>query len=56
MPIVRRERLIGLRLGPYRLSKVAVLLPFLLLVDLLMLGVLRVLDGCPPSRDRHSCR
>ena len=47
MPIVRRERLVGLRLGPYVLSKVAVLLPFLLLVDLLMLGVLRVLDRLP---------
>ena len=47
MPIVRRERLVGLRLGPYLLSKVAVLLPFLLLVDLLMLGVLRVLDRLP---------
>jgi ABC-type multidrug transport system ATPase subunit len=47
MPIVRRERLVGLRLGPYLLSKVAVLLPFLLLVDLLMIGVLRVLDRLP---------
>jgi ABC-type multidrug transport system ATPase subunit len=47
MPIVRRERLVGLRLGSYLLSKVAVLLPFLLLVDLLMLGVLRVLDRLP---------
>ena len=47
MPIVRRERLVGLRLGPYLMSKVAVLLPFLLLVDLLMIGVLRVLDRLP---------
>ena len=47
MPIVRRERLVGLRLGPYLMSKVAVLLPFLLLVDLLMLGVLRALDRLP---------
>ena len=48
MPIVRRERLIGLSLSAYLLSKVAVLLPFLLLVDLLMLGVLRLLDRLPP--------
>jgi ABC-type multidrug transport system ATPase subunit len=47
MPIVRRERLVGLRLGAYLLSKVAVLLPFLVLVDLLMLGVLRLLDRLP---------
>ena len=47
MPIVRRERFIGLSLGAYLLSKVAVLLPFLLLVDLLMLGVLRLLDRLP---------
>jgi hypothetical protein len=47
MPILRRERLVGLRLGAYLMSKVAVLLPFLLLVDLLMLGVLRLLDRLP---------
>ncbi len=47
IPIVRRERLVGLSLGAYLMSKVAVLLPFLLLVDLLMLGVLRVLDRLP---------
>jgi hypothetical protein len=47
MPIVRRERLMGLRLGPYVLSKVAVLLPFLLVVDVLMVGVLRLLDRLP---------
>jgi ABC-type multidrug transport system ATPase subunit len=48
MPILRRERSVGLRLGPYLLSKVAVLLPFLLLVDLIMIGVLRLLDRLPP--------
>jgi hypothetical protein len=47
MPILRREVLVGLRLGPYLLSKVAVLLPFLLFVDVLMLGVLRALDRLP---------
>jgi ABC-type multidrug transport system ATPase subunit len=47
MQIVRRERFVGLRLGAYLLSKVAVLLPFLLVVDLVMLGVLRLLDRLP---------
>jgi hypothetical protein len=47
MPIVRRERLMGLLLGPYLLSKVTVLLPFLLIVDVLMVGVLRLLDRLP---------
>lgn len=45
--ILRRERLVGLRLGPYLLSKVAVLLPFLVLVDASMLVVLRALDRLP---------
>jgi hypothetical protein len=48
MPILRRERSVGLRLGPYLLSKVVVLLPFLLVVDLTMIGVLRLLDRLPP--------
>jgi ABC-2 type transporter len=48
MPIVRRERLVGLSLGAYLMSKMAVLAPFLLLVDLSMLGVLRLLDRLPP--------
>ena len=47
--ILRREHLVGLRLGPYLLSKVAVLLPFLLVVNVLMLGVLRALDRLPPD-------
>jgi ABC-type multidrug transport system ATPase subunit len=47
MPILRRERMVGLRLGSYLLSKLTVLLPFLLLVDLLMLGVLRALNRLP---------
>ena len=48
-PILRRERLVGLRLGPYILSKLTVLLPFLILVDVLMLAVLRVLDRLPAA-------
>jgi ABC-type multidrug transport system ATPase subunit len=45
--IVQRERLVGLRLGAYVASKVAVLVPFLLLVNVAMLGVLRLLDRLP---------
>ena len=45
--ILRREHLVGLRLGPYLLSKVAVLLPFLVGVNVLMLAVLRALDRLP---------
>jgi len=47
--IVRRERLVGLRLGAYVASKVTVLVPFLLVVIVAMLGVLRVM-GRLPSR------
>jgi ABC-type multidrug transport system ATPase subunit/ABC-type transport system involved in multi-copper enzyme maturation permease subunit len=47
--ILRREHLVGLRLGAYLLSKVAVLLPFLLVVDVLMLAVLRALDRLPAA-------
>jgi ABC-type multidrug transport system ATPase subunit len=49
VPIVRRERLVGLNLASYLAAKVTVLLPFLLVVDVLMLGVLRVLDRLPPA-------
>jgi ABC-type multidrug transport system ATPase subunit len=47
--ILRRERLAGLGLGPYVLGKVAVLLPLLAAADVLMLGVLRVLDRLPAA-------
>jgi ABC-type multidrug transport system ATPase subunit len=46
-PILRRERLVNLRIGPYVMSKVAVLLPLLLIVDVTMLGVLRLLHRLP---------
>lgn len=46
--ILRRERLVGLRLGAYVASKVTVLLPLLLVVIVAMLGVLRQLDRLPP--------
>jgi ABC-type multidrug transport system ATPase subunit len=45
--ILLRERLVGLRLGAYVASKVTVLVPFLLLVVVAMLGVLRLLDRLP---------
>ena len=45
--ILRRERLVGLRLGAYVASKVTVLMPFLLVVVVAMLGVLRLLDRLP---------
>jgi ABC-type multidrug transport system ATPase subunit len=48
-PIVRREYLVGQRISAYLLSKVAVLLPFLVFVVVLMLAVLRVLDRLPAA-------
>jgi ABC-type multidrug transport system ATPase subunit/ABC-type transport system involved in multi-copper enzyme maturation permease subunit len=47
--IFRREHLVGLRVSAYLMSKVTVLLPFLLVVDVLMLVVLRGLDRLPPE-------
>jgi ABC-type multidrug transport system ATPase subunit len=47
--IVRREYLVGQRLSAYLLAKVAVLLPFLLLVNVTMLAVLRALDRMPAA-------
>ena len=46
-PILRRERLVGLRVGPYLLGKAAVLVPVLLVVNLAMLAVLRATDRLP---------
>jgi hypothetical protein len=45
--ILRRERLVGLRLGAYVASKVSILVPFLLFVVVGMLGVLRLMDRLP---------
>jgi ABC-type multidrug transport system ATPase subunit len=47
--IVRREHLVGQRPSAYVLSKLTVLLPFLLVVNTLMLGVLRALDRLPAA-------
>ncbi len=54
--ILRRERLVGLRLDAYVASKVTVLLPFLALVVVAMLGVLRLLDRLPAVRCRRTPR
>jgi ABC transport system ATP-binding/permease protein len=48
MPIVRRDRVAGLRISAYVASKVAVLTPVLLVVNVGMLAVLRSLDRLPP--------
>lgn len=47
--ILWRETLVGLRLSSYLLSKTAVLLPFLLVVDILMLVVLWALGRLPSA-------
>ena len=47
--ILRREQLVGQRLSAYLLSKMAVLLPFLVFVVVLMLAVLRALDRLPAA-------
>jgi hypothetical protein len=47
--VLRREHHVGLHLGAYLAAKVLVLLPFLLAVDVVMLGVLRVLDRLPAA-------
>ncbi|MBW8805990.1 MAG: ATP-binding cassette domain-containing protein [Catenulisporales bacterium] len=49
LPIVRRERLTVLRLGPYLAAKAAILLPVLVAADALLLGVLRVLHRLPAA-------
>jgi hypothetical protein len=45
--ILRREHLAGLRLGAYVASKMTILVPFLAIVIVAMLGVLRLLDRLP---------
>jgi len=47
--ILRREHLVGQRLSAYLLSKLTVLLPFLLVVVVLMLAVLRAVDRLPAA-------
>jgi hypothetical protein len=50
-PVLRRERFVGLRAGPYVLAKVAVLLPLLAVVDAAFLVVLRALGRLPDNGD-----
>jgi ABC-type multidrug transport system ATPase subunit len=45
--ILRREHLVGLRLGAYLMSKMTVLLPFLVIVEVMMLAILRALNRLP---------
>jgi hypothetical protein len=47
LAIVRRERFVGLRIGPYLAAKVTVLAPVLMAVNVTMLAVLRALDRLP---------
>jgi hypothetical protein len=47
IPILRRERYAGMRLGSYLWSKIALLTPILVLVNAAMIGVLTVLDRLP---------
>lgn len=49
--VLRRERFVGLRAGPYVLAKVAVLLPLLAVVDVAFLVVLRALGRLPGTGD-----
>lgn len=45
--IVSREHMVGLKLGAYLTGKLAVLLPFLLVVNVAMLGVMRLFNRLP---------
>ncbi|MFP5219491.1 MAG: ATP-binding cassette domain-containing protein [Actinomycetes bacterium] len=47
--VVQREHLVGLNLGAYVVSKLLVLLPFVVVVNVVMLAVLRVLDRLPAA-------
>jgi len=49
--VLRRERFVGLRAGPYVLAKAAVLLPLLAVVDAVFLVVLRALGRLPAAGD-----
>lgn len=49
LPVLRREWLAGLRLGPYVASKLTTMLPVLAVADAVLLAVLRMLDRLPPA-------
>jgi ABC-type multidrug transport system ATPase subunit len=50
VPILRRERFVVLRVGPYLMAKVALLVPLLAIVDAGMLGLLRVTNRLPADK------
>ncbi|OQQ20586.1 ABC transporter ATP-binding protein [Streptomyces sp. M41(2017)] len=49
LPVLRREWLAGLRIGPYIASKLTTMLPALAVADALLLVVLRAVDRLPPA-------
>ncbi|MFF5143085.1 ATP-binding cassette domain-containing protein [Streptomyces sp. NPDC013157] len=49
LPVLRREWLAGLRIGPYVASKLTTMLPVLAVADGLLLVVLRALDRLPAT-------
>ncbi|MFF1742119.1 ATP-binding cassette domain-containing protein [Streptomyces mirabilis] len=49
LPVLRREWLAGLRIGPYVASKLTTMLPVLAVADILLLVVLRALDRLPAA-------
>ncbi|MDQ0779463.1 ABC-type multidrug transport system ATPase subunit [Streptomyces aurantiacus] len=49
LPVLRREWLAGLRIGPYVASKLTIMLPVLAGADALLLAVLRALDRLPAA-------
>ncbi|MFF7470858.1 ATP-binding cassette domain-containing protein [Streptomyces sp. NPDC008092] len=49
LPVLRREWLAGLRIGPYVASKLTAVLPVLAVADALLLAVLRALDRLPAA-------
>jgi ABC-type multidrug transport system permease subunit len=49
VPIFHRERLVNLRVVPYVLSKIALLIPVLVVVVLVMVGVLRLTHRLPAA-------
>ncbi|WP_328498402.1 ATP-binding cassette domain-containing protein [Streptomyces sp. NBC_00414] len=49
LPVLRREWLAGLQIGPYVSSKLTIMLPVLAAADALLLAVLRALDRLPAA-------
>jgi ABC-2 family transporter len=49
LPVLRREWIAGVRIGPYLASKLTTMLPLLAVADALLLAVLRALDRLPAA-------